>query len=118
MPDLGVNSETTSAKSILGGHPPIHIPITLLAGQNLAAGHVLGKITASGKYSGYDDDLADGLEVARAILVNDVDASLADENTIAYVHGDFHLAGLSWTDAVNDIAAGVADLFAVGIFVK
>lgn len=118
MPDLGVNTETTSAKSILGGHPPVMIPIVLLSGQNLSAGHVLGVVTASGKYAGYDNDLTDGRETARAILVNDVDASLADENTVAYVHGEFSLAGLSWDDAVNDIDAGVAELFAVGVFVS
>lgn len=116
--DHGVTSETTSSPSILGGHPPVAIPIILLAGQNLSAGHVLGKVTATKKYAGYDNDLVDGRETAVAILANDVDASLADEPTIAYVHGDFNKAGLSWDDAANDIDAGVADLYAVGIFVK
>ena len=116
--DHGVTTESLSNASILGGHPPVAIPITLLSGQNLKAGHVLGKVTASGKYAGYDNDLSDGRETAVAILAGDVDASAGDEATIAYVHGEFNKAGLSWDDAVNDIDAGVADLFSVGIFVK
>ncbi len=118
MSAFGVNTENTTPKSILGGHPPIAVPVTIVSGENLKRGHVLGKITASGKYAGYDNDLATGVETAVAILAEDVDASAADKKGIAYVHGEFHKDGLSWDDAANDIDAGVADLFAVGIFVK
>ena len=118
MSDYGVNVESSQGESLLGGHPPVEIPVTILSGQNLKRGHVLGKVTASGKYAGYDNDLADGREVARAILAVDTDASSGDTPSIAYVHGEFRKDALSWDDPANDIDAGVADLFAAGIFVK
>ena len=118
MSEHGVNIETASRKTIPAGHPPIELPCTIVSGQNLVAGTVLGKITASGKYQGYDDDAATGIEVAAAILRNDVDASAADANGVMYVHGDFNLSDLTWVDAVNDIPDGTADLYAVGIFLK
>jgi hypothetical protein len=54
--------------------------VTILTGAGvvLAAGTVLGKITATGKYAVYDDDNVDGTEVAAAILLYAVDATAAD----------------------------------------
>lgn len=116
--DFGVSTQTNTQENLLGAHPPIEINITLVSGENLSRGHVLGKVTASGKYAGYDADLSDGSESAVAILAEDTDASSGDENTIAYVHGEFQDAGLSWDDETNDKTAGLADLYAAGIFVK
>lgn len=118
MPSLGMTTQTPPQENLLGAHPPIEIPIVLISGENLSRGHVLGKITASGKYTGYDNDLTDGAETAVAILAQDTDASAADEKTIAYVHGEFQDAGLSWDDETNDKTAGLAELYAAGIFVK
>lgn len=39
----------------------------------LRAGLVLGKITASGKYTEYDDAAVDGSETAKYVLLHDVD---------------------------------------------
>ena len=52
---------------------------TLISGQNLLAGRVLGKITASGKYTALAPAASDGSEVAAAILVVDTDASGGDK---------------------------------------
>lgn len=52
---------------------------TLIAGQNLLDGAVLGKITASGKYTQFDPAAGDGSQVAAAILFGDKDASAADQ---------------------------------------
>ncbi|SDP77032.1 head decoration protein [Desulforhopalus singaporensis] len=116
--DLGMSIQTPTTENLLGAHPPVEIPIVLVSGENLSRGHVLGKITASGKYAGYDADLTDGCETAVAILAADTDASDGDENTIAYVHGEFQDGGLSWDDEANDKTSGLADLYAAGIFVK
>ncbi|HNU12650.1 MAG TPA: head decoration protein [Rubrivivax sp.] len=51
----------------------------------LLAGTVLGKITASGKYKPYDNDNSDGSQTASAILVYDVDATLADVTAVCIV---------------------------------
>ncbi len=52
--------------------------VTLINGQNLIAGTVLGKITASGKYTLHNNAASDGSEVAVAILFDNTDASSGD----------------------------------------
>jgi hypothetical protein len=59
--------------------------ITVVSGQNLAIGTVLGKITASGKYAAYDNDAADGTQTAAGILTAAVNASAADAAGVAIV---------------------------------
>jgi hypothetical protein len=51
---------------------------TLASGQNLAAGSVLGKITASGKVTMVNPIAADGSQTAVAVVVGATDASLGD----------------------------------------
>jgi hypothetical protein len=53
--------------------------VTLITGQNLKAGTVLGKITASGKYTILAPAAADGSQNAAAILRSDCDATSADK---------------------------------------
>lgn len=53
----------------------------------LAAGTVLGKITASGKYVLHDAALVNGAEAAAAILFHPVDATSADVRTVGTVNG-------------------------------
>jgi hypothetical protein len=94
--------------------------ITVKSGENLVAGAVLGKITATGKYVAYDNTGSAGEQAAAGILLNAVDASDADTkgvivNTLAEVKGD----ALDWGD--NDstgITAGEADLLALKIKVR
>lgn len=93
--------------------------VTLASGQNLAAGAVLGKITASGKYAAYDNAASSGVEVAAGILLGAVNASGGDVTTARVVRrGPATVNGndLGW--AANDaagITAGKADLLALGI---
>ena len=53
----------------------------LISGQNLNVGTVLGKITASGKYTLHNAAATDGSEVASAILYNTIDATAGDTDT-------------------------------------
>lgn len=64
-------------------------PITLITGQNLTRGAVLGKITASGKYNLSLSAAVDGSEVPDLILAQDADATAADVAAIGYSRGDF-----------------------------
>ncbi len=59
--------------------------ITIAYGQNLEAGAVLGKVTASGKYVGLAPGASDGSEVAKAVLLYDADASAGDAKATAIV---------------------------------
>jgi len=56
--------------------------ITLLQGLPYPVGSVLGKITASGKYTLSPATGADGSQVASAVLLYAVDATLADATGI------------------------------------
>lgn len=72
-----------------GDHPIRTVGVTILAGQNLLRGALLGKITASGKYVLSLSAAADGSQTPVAILVEDTNA-VADTNAPAYVAGDFN----------------------------
>lgn len=81
------------------------LSVTIDTGD-LAAGTVLGKITASGKYVAYNDGASNGSEVAVGILVNDVDASSEDKLGSMQVFGvvrESRLTGLN-ANAKTDLA--------------
>lgn len=59
--------------------------ITVVSGQNLARGTVLGKITANGKYTAFAPAAADGSQTAAGVLLDAVDASAADKEGVAIV---------------------------------
>lgn len=89
--------------------------ITLLAGQNLERGTVLGRITASGKYVRSLSAAADGSQVPTAILAEDTDASAGDRGTNGYFAGTFNSAALIL--GTGHTLAGVTDtLRGVGIY--
>ena len=94
--------------------------ITVLSGQNLPAGSVLGKITASGKYKDYDNAAVDGSQAAAGILYEAVDASGGDMKGVAIVRdAEVDDDVINWNAEVGaDITAGVADLLALGIIVR
>lgn len=94
--------------------------ITIVSGQTLVAGAVLGKITSGGKYAAYNNQASDGTQAAAGILYAYTDASAGDLpaviiNMDAEVNG--HL--LDWgTETGADTTAGIADLLALGIKVR
>jgi len=63
--------------------------ITVLSGQVLSRGAVLGKITASGKYILSASAAADGSQTPDFILAEDCDATGGDKQALAYSRGDF-----------------------------
>ena len=82
---------------IAGSTPPIATqPGTLITGQNLVRGAVLGRITASGKLTLADDAAGDGSETPIGILVHDTDATSADKTCQIYVGGCFNNDELTW----------------------
>ncbi len=94
--------------------------VTVVSGQNLNAGAIVGKITSGGKYAAYNNQASDGTQAAAGILYAAVDASAGDEpgviiNMDAEVNG--HL--LDWgTETGADTTAGTADLLALGIKIR
>ena len=97
--------------------------ITLLAGMPYPVGSVLGRITASGKYTLSAATGADGSQVASAVLLYAVDATLADATGIVVARGPTIVsrAGLAYGATVDDgakITTKIGQLAAVGIIAR
>jgi hypothetical protein len=93
---------------------------TLISGQNLVAGSVLGKITASGKWTMVAPAAGDGSEVARAILFAAVDASGGDKPCVLITRiAEVNQAELNFA-ALNggQITTAIAQLAAQNILVR
>ena len=87
---------------------------TLVAGQILRRGALLGRITASGKLTLSAAASSDGSQTPVAVLVHDTDASAADAETLYYERGDFNAASVTY-GAGHTAASVRADLRALGI---
>ncbi|MAT91384.1 MAG: head decoration protein [Halioglobus sp.] len=95
--------------------------VTLASGNNLAAGTVLGIITASGKYAVFDQDASDGTEEAAGVLYEAVDASGGDEDAVVHVRQcEVAGAALTWPGDITgpEQIAAEAELAALGIIVR
>ncbi len=83
----------------------------IVTGGPYSAGQMLGKITASGKYTAYAAGASDGTETAAGVLWGAADGSAADVSAVAVVR-DAEIAEAMLTgsdaDALVDLAgAGV-----------
>ena len=77
--------------NLIGGEfPRVARKITVATGANLAAGSLLGKITASGKYILSLSAAEDGSQTPDVILAEAADAASADVQAIAYFSGEFN----------------------------
>lgn len=96
--------------------------VTISAGQNLQAGAVLGKVTASGEYVAYNNAATDGSEVAAGVLYEAIDATAAAQLGVAITRlAEVNTNELVWgpgaaTQADRD--AAVADLAALNIIAR
>ena len=88
--------------------------VTVISGQNLARGAVLGKITASGKYVAYSNGAADGSEVAAGVLFYAVPDAAVDQKVLAITRG----AEVIGAELTGLDAPGTADLKALSIIVR
>jgi hypothetical protein len=77
-------------------HLALAEPITLLSGQNLVRGALLGKVTASGKFVLSLSASGDGSQAPVAILAEDTNATGADKATVAYFRGDFDSSAITF----------------------
>lgn len=95
--------------------------VTIVAGQNLGAGAVLGKITSGGKYTAVNQGASDGSQTAAGILIGAVNATSADTpgaiiNCDAEVNG--HCLDWGTTESPPEITTGIAELLTLGIKVR
>lgn len=85
----------TPDKLLAGSMPLASKKVTILSGQTVARGAVLGKITTGGKYILSLSAAADGSQTPDAILSHDADASGGDVEAIVYTRGDFNQNALT-----------------------
>jgi hypothetical protein len=89
-PKFATEGTYTPDNLIADDFPLVTDTITLISGQNLARGAVLGKITASGKYTLSLSASADGSQTPAVILLQDTDATSADKKAPVALTGAFN----------------------------
>ena len=95
--------DTAAISQLIAGDTHEMKPVTIINGAGaLVRGTVLGLVTASNQYDQLNPAGADGTEEARAILVEDVDATSAAAAAQAYVLGKFRSADLVWPAGITD----------------
>lgn len=111
--------ETHTPDNLVAGNTQLVTDsVTIVSGQTIVRGTVLGKITTGGKFKLSLTGSTDGSEIPYVIAAEDVDASAADvTNAAVYIKGEFNAAAL--TLGTGHTADTVKDgLRAVGIYVK
>lgn len=117
MTFANITSETLDEKQLIkGDFPQVNKKVTIASGQNLTAGAVLGKVTATGKHILSLSGASDGSEVASVILAHDVDATAADKEAMVYLSGEFFADELTF--GTGHTAASLRDsLRALNIYI-
>lgn len=93
---------------ITGDFPRVTRLVTIISGAGvLAAGAVLGRITASKKFTLSAAASSDGSEAVRAVLAEPVDATAADVQAVVYFTGEFNADQLTF--GAGHSAASAAD---------
>jgi hypothetical protein len=121
MADYGATivTEEQVSQLVAGDFNAIKQGVVALGAGPLSRGTVLA-MDAAGKWVQLAPAAIDGTEIARGILVEDVDATSADAKALVYLVGEYRLADLIWPAAITDAqkAAAILALQDRGIVVK
>lgn len=94
---------------------------TILSGENVVAGELLGKVTASGKYAAYDNAAVDGRETVVAIAYDNTDATAGDvAGAVLFLRdAEVRASDLTYNTAVQgEIDTANTELAALGLIVR
>jgi hypothetical protein len=116
--DPSFSTTTDASDNLHGGDFPIRsVQATLITGQDLTRGAVLGKITSGGKLNLSLSAAGDGSEDVYGILAEDMDATAEDKTVTVYVAGDFNEDAL--TIGTGHTADSIRDAFRdLGIHIR
>ena len=96
--------------------------VTVAAGQNLELGAVVGRVTATAKIKRFDPAATDGSEQPAGILLEAVDATLADrdDGILLARHGIVASHAVVWPAGITpeQKAAAIAALETRGILIR
>ncbi|MBX9937111.1 MAG: head decoration protein [Burkholderiaceae bacterium] len=100
---------TYTPDSLIAGNAHLLVgrKVTILSGQVLVRGAVLGKITDGGKYQLSASAATDGSETPDLILAEAADATAGDVSALAYERGDFNAGAV--TLGTGHTAASIRD---------
>lgn len=113
----GMKSALFVPDQLIAGTLQLVTDTGIITGGAFKRGTVLGLVAASGKYTQCVKTADDGSQVPVAILVDDVDASSADQNGGLYLMGEFNqnrvIIDASWS--IADIKSALRPM---AIFLK
>ena len=96
--------------------------VTVVAGQTLPLGAVVGMVTATGKVKQIDPSATDGSQYAAGVLMQAVDAALAErpDGLMVARHAIVSDHALQWPTGITtaEQQAAVAQLKALGVLVR
>ncbi len=96
--------------------------VTVVAGQNLELGAVVGRITASAKFKVFDPAATDGSELPAGILLGACDATLIDRDDALLLarHGMVASNAVVWPAGitVEQKTTALAQLSSLGVLVR
>lgn len=102
---------------VAGSHPVVTRSGTLVSGQNLLRGALLGRITTGGKLNLSLSAAGDGSQTPVAILAEDCDASAGDRECLFYEAGEFDASAVIFGTA-HTVASTRDALAARSIYLK
>lgn len=121
-PTFATEGTYTPDNLVADDFPIMTDTVTIKAGQNLARGAVLGRITASGEYILSVTPAAvgnEGSEVPRRVLLHDTDASGAAKKAPAAQTGAFNSRSLTFGSGHSASTTATRDALAdAGIFIR
>ena len=96
--------------------------VTVVAGNNLPLGAVVGMVTATGKVKSLDPSATDGSEVAAGVLMQACDAALAErtDGLVVARHAIVSDHALQWPTGITtgEQQAAIAQLKSLGVLVR
>lgn len=96
-PSYNASAGTYTPDRLHAGDFPIRtFGVTLVSGQNLTRGALVGVIAASGKATLSLSAASDGSQTPVGILAEDCDASGGDKATLIYISGDFNTRAMTF----------------------
>ena len=96
--------------------------VTVVSGQNLKLGTVIGRVSATQKVKALDPSATDGSEVAAGVVLQSIDASSTEKTNGLIVSRQAIVAdhALVWPVAITteEKTAAIAQLEAIGVLVR
>ena len=96
--------------------------VTVVNGQNLKLGAVIGRVSATQKVKALDPSATDGSEIAAGVVLQSIDASAAEKTNGLIVSRQAIVAdhALIWPVAITteEKTAAIAQLEAIGVLVR